>query len=235
MTRAYTFFAALLTLIVALSTACQELPAPNNDSAQASALSPQPVQATPQTASPHHPGAGRATNLAPVPMPSFQDEPQEAPVPVKPAEPKKKAPTVKHTPAKDDRGPAEAHSNLRLDDFAVATNVVKRVPQGVDDTFDVSEGTLWGYVKVRNTQTPTHVTMVWKRNGVLRTRIDVKVGTSPGWRTWSRQRIRPQRDAGRWTLEVFTADGDLLGARTFDVVKAADPQATAELEEVPGC
>lgn len=151
---------------------------------------------------------------------------------------------------KEARKEAEGHSALAVVDSAVATGVVKRVPQGADDTFEANVGTLWGYIKVKNTEAPSQVTMVWKREGKVRTKIDVSVGVSPGWRTWSRQQIRP-RDAGRWTVETFAADGTLLDSMAFDVLPVLGdepaqeqapveqgPRATDEVgpfEEVVGC
>ncbi len=129
-------------------------------------------------------------------------------------------------------------SPLFIAQGVVGTNVTKRrVPTGVSKQFTTNSGTLWGFVKVNNPGPPTHITMEWKRNGAFRSRMKIEVGTSPGWRTWSRQRIRAW-DAGQWTVEVFDAQERLLETMTFAVKKATPPLSRTrqeELEEEEGC
>jgi hypothetical protein len=100
--------------------------------------------------------------------------------------------------------------------LAVASGLEERKPIGTSESFGLSAGTLTGWAEVRNKDAETEVTMVWTRDGVERARTPVKVGTSPGWRTWTRKRLG-KRDAGAWQLEVLAADGDSLGKLSFEV------------------
>ena len=58
--------------------------------------------------------------------------------------------------------------------------------------------------------------MVWKRNGKVRSTAKLKVGKSPGWRTWSRVNLH-RWDAGQWSVEVSDKAGNLLQRTNFNV------------------
>lgn len=100
--------------------------------------------------------------------------------------------------------------------MAVGTGVADRKPVGTGDTFGLSAGTLTGWAEVRNKDAETEVTMVWRRDGEEKARTAVKVGVSPGWRTWTRKRLG-KRGAGAWELEIFSADDASLGKVAFQV------------------
>ncbi len=100
--------------------------------------------------------------------------------------------------------------------LAVATGLDDRQPTGTADSFGLAAGTLTGWAEVRNTDAETAVTMVWSKDGKEKARTEVKVGVSPGWRTWTRKRLG-KRDAGDWQLEVLDAEGASLGKLEFAV------------------
>jgi hypothetical protein len=58
--------------------------------------------------------------------------------------------------------------------------------------------------------------MVWKHEGVEKGVVELNVGKSPRWRTWSRRQMRT-RDTGRWSVEVRSADGSILDTVDFEV------------------
>jgi len=64
------------------------------------------------------------------------------------------------------------------------------------------------------------VTHVWMRNGTVLARIPlspVRGGRAEGFRTWSRRRdLRPPLD-GRYTVDVVTTSGQLVGRLRFTV------------------
>ncbi len=98
--------------------------------------------------------------------------------------------------------------------LVVATGVKHRLPVGVDSRFSGVER-VWGYLEVNHSGPPTALWMEWAREGETRSRLSVKVGESARWRTWSWQRLRPQRDAGRWEVRVTTAGGEVLARAQF--------------------
>lgn len=110
--------------------------------------------------------------------------------------------------------------NLAVVGSAACAGVDKRQPTGVSDTFD--KGYVWAWIKVKNPDTTSHVNMVWKRDGAVRSRVRLDVGTSARWRTWSKVKLQ-RGDVGSWTVEVRAPDGKLLDTIDFDV----EPEALA--------
>ena len=63
-----------------------------------------------------------------------------------------------------------------------------------------------------------YITMVWKHNDRVRSRVKLNVGTSASWRTWSTKRISPD-DAGRWSVDVVDAQGAVLETINFQLTE----------------
>ena len=168
---------------------------------------------------PHTPG----TSLGPVtPAPSSTSGARvDVPVAVKPKRERKVAVIKPTTPA------VLVGDALEIVDGVIATGVSKRVPQGVDVAFEPEVGTLWAWTKVRNTVAATHITHLWKRDGEIKSRVQLNVGKSSGWRTWSRKRIGA-RDVGEWTVEVIADDGTLIDELAFTVAPTADEFLTGQ-------
>jgi hypothetical protein len=62
---------------------------------------------------------------------------------------------------------------------------------------------------------------VWRRNGETINRValsPVQGGRREGFRTFSRKTSFPDNPAGRWTVDVVTASGQLIGRLRFRVV-----------------
>ena len=109
----------------------------------------------------------------------------------------------------------ESHSEVKR--LAVSTSIKHRRPIGVSERFRSDVDRLWGYVEVKHSGPQTHLLMEWWREGKLRSRLKVRVGESLRWRTWSWQRLRPQRDAGTWSLKVLSREKTLLAETQFYV------------------
>ena len=99
---------------------------------------------------------------------------------------------------------------------AIAIGVDKRNPIGEGSAFDTKVGALYAWVKVKNLGEPTTITMVWKKEGKKKLSATLPVGHAWGWKTWSKKGIAA-KDAGAWTVEVLSADGQLLQTLAFDV------------------
>jgi hypothetical protein len=104
---------------------------------------------------------------------------------------------------------------------AMAIGVDKRIPLGVGTSFSSDVEKIWAFIKVKNKNAPTKLRMVWKRDGKQRMAVDLRVGKSKGWRTWSYKRMG-RRDAGQWTVDVLTQDGTKLHSMAFEVTPAAE-------------
>jgi hypothetical protein len=108
------------------------------------------------------------------------------------------------------------HSSLEVVESVMATHVAARAPGGVSEAFSTDAGVLWAWVKIKNRAAPSRVTMVWRHEGKVRSKIDLQVGISSGWRTWSRKSIG-KKDAGQWTVDVVAPDGTRLDRMRFEV------------------
>ncbi len=112
--------------------------------------------------------------------------------------------------------PAAKQTRVRIVDSAIATSVEQRVPTGLGEVFGTEVGTVWAWIAVENLGEPTNVTMVWRRDDKVRSSLELSVGTSRRWRTWSRNRIR-KFDAGEWTVDMYDAEGNLLDTLEFTI------------------
>lgn len=168
-------------------------------------------------------------NSAPEPV-AQAAVPAPAAAPALPSEP---APIVEHVEPEvpvepsidlnegDDVPAPPRTTRVRIVDSAIATNVQQRVPTGLGEVFSTDAGTIWAWVAVENRGEPTKVTMVWRRDDKVRSTLDLPVGTSPRWRTWSRTRLR-KFDAGEWTVDIYDEDGNVLDTLEFTVRDTGD-------------
>ena len=78
------------------------------------------------------------------------------------------------------------------------------------DRFRADVGKLACWIKIRNDGDPTELTVVWRFDDNETQRQTVEVGTSPRWRSWTRQRVWG-KFSGDWSCEVLTDDGESLG------------------------
>ncbi|MFT7621022.1 MAG: hypothetical protein ACI9WU_000183 [Myxococcota bacterium] len=115
------------------------------------------------------------------------------------------------SPEQPEPAPGDA---LEVVDGKAARGVDHRSPIGASGTF--AEGVVWAWVRVKNSGDRSQVRMIWKHDGEVRSRMDLDIGTSSGWRTWSRKTMTAD-DAGPWTVETWTWDGRLLDTMEFEV------------------
>lgn len=105
---------------------------------------------------------------------------------------------------------AGSDADLTLLDLAIATAVVEREPEGASNSFDSTPPLFLCYSSFDQRNESATVTHVWTWNDRVMARVELEVGKSPKWRTWSRQRLQPDQ-AGRWSCEVLGPDGARLG------------------------
>ena len=109
-----------------------------------------------------------------------------------------------------------AESELSLRSIAAGTQVADRRLIGAGDTFEVG-APVWVHIAVNNPGPADQVTMVWHLEGEFVWEMELDVGTSGAWRTWTRMRM-PTARTGQWTVEVLDPNGDPMGDVSFDVV-----------------
>jgi len=123
-------------------------------------------------------------------------------------------------------------SELRIVKSTTAHGVANRNPIRPGTAFQVGE-VVWAWISVANSGDKTPVTMLWQRDGVVRSRMTLDIGKSPRWRTWSRKTLR-SADVGTWTIDVIDSEGMTLDILTFEV--APKPvEVTRQSDGVLGC
>lgn len=125
---------------------------------------------------------------------------------------------------------------MSLRSIAAGTDVEARRLVGRDTDFVADGSHVWVHVAVANRGAPSNITMVWYLDDAEIWQMDLDVGTSPGWRTWSRSKMGAHR-VGAWRVEVRDAAGEVLGETRFEVHAApvVDRQASAVALDEPGC
>jgi len=198
------------------------------------ALAPSPVDAAPRADAEARPAVAAAPAPAPrsgaaeatgATAPAATQEAART-TPPRPAAPA--APAARVAPAERAARPAPpspAASGVRILEAAIATGVEDRMPTGVADVFDLDAGRqLTAWIRADNPGPPTHVTMVWRRGEEVAFEIELRVGQSDGWRTWSRKTIRAW-DAGEWFVEVRDKGGALLETLRFEIREGVEAEA----------
>lgn len=115
-----------------------------------------------------------------------------------------------------DNFPDDRASDLAVLKLSIAEDVKDRQPKNAGRSFERTDRPLWAWAQLRNEGPPTQITMVWKRGKKVRSKVELSVGSSSGWRTWSKKTLGP-KDAGNWSVEVLDAAGQRLARKTFVV------------------
>lgn len=105
---------------------------------------------------------------------------------------------------------------LRLVELSVGTGLEEKLPVGIASHYQQVPEILFCYTVFENPGPDQTVTHVWRRSGRLVSRVELEVGKSPKWRTWSKQRVAPHW-RGVWSCEVLSPDGTQLGLHVFQV------------------
>jgi hypothetical protein len=131
-------------------------------------------------------------------------------------------------------------SKMSLRSIAAGTDVKARRLIGEADSFTATGAPVWVHVAVNNPGEESTVTMVWSLEDEVVWQMDLKVGTSPRWRTWTRMRM-PLSRTGQWRVEVQDPAGNVLGDVQFDVSggqprgEDAPAETAAIFDDEEGC
>lgn len=111
---------------------------------------------------------------------------------------------------------ASAEEGIVLKDFVLTHGIENREPVDAAGGFDLSDGQAYAFVRMFNDGPPSDVSVVWIYEGDEHARVDLNIGTSTGWRTWSSANLKP----GHWTVRLVDAHGMTLDERDFSVGSA---------------
>lgn len=105
---------------------------------------------------------------------------------------------------------------IRLVQLVVGTGLEDKLPVGAELHYAQMPELLYCYTVFDNPLPDQTITHVWRRSGRLVSRVELEVGKSPKWRTWSKQKTQPHW-SGIWSCEVLGPDGTQLGLTVFQV------------------
>jgi hypothetical protein len=105
---------------------------------------------------------------------------------------------------------------LKLMDLVIATGVESRQPVEPGNSFRTGAERYYCYAVYNSGAADQVSTHVWRLNGKVLSRVELTVGKSPSWRTWSRHRARPS-GTGDWSCEILSPSGERLGIARFKV------------------
>ncbi len=101
---------------------------------------------------------------------------------------------------------ASQNGTVEVIEAAICTDVLEREPQEVSETMSASLENVFCWTKIKNEGEPTTITHVWYFNGTKMAEVNLNVGTSPGWRTWSSKQLW-KGWVGKWKVVIEDADG----------------------------
>ncbi len=104
----------------------------------------------------------------------------------------------------------------KLIELYVGSGLDEKLPTNIRTRYDAPPEILYCYTVFENPSPNATVTHVWRRGARLVSRVELEVGQSPKWRTWSKQRTQPHW-VGTWSCEVLGPDGEQLGLTVFDI------------------
>lgn len=108
---------------------------------------------------------------------------------------------------------AEEGASLRVVDFVVARGIVEREPVEVSNTFSSADGNAYAFARIANDGEPTGVSFVWFHRDAVYAAVEMTIGTSTRWRTWSSAEIQP----GPWRVQLVGSDGLIIAENSFTV------------------
>jgi hypothetical protein len=104
-------------------------------------------------------------------------------------------------------------AGIAVRDFVMARDVVDREPAGATTTFSPQDGRAFAHAKINNPGAATQVSFVWLYDDALYATVEMEVGPSVRWRTWS----SAQLSLGPWRVQIVSPDGEVLAENAFTV------------------
>ncbi len=104
-------------------------------------------------------------------------------------------------------------TGLTVRDLFMTRDVVDREPTGMTKTFSPQDGRAIAYARINNSGPPTQVTFIWLYDDALYVTVDMEIGTSYRWRTWSSAEVW----LGEWRVQIVSPDGEILAENAFTV------------------
>ena len=107
-------------------------------------------------------------------------------------------------------------SLLQLESAVVCCGVENRDPVDVKTSFNSDITYIWCHTKFINVPEDTTVRHIWYHGDTERASVDLKVGKSTYWRTWSKKTIL-KNWTGDWHVSIVDENDNVLHTVKFTV------------------
>ena len=108
---------------------------------------------------------------------------------------------------------AYAEGDLVVQDLILSHGVYEREQTDIAKSFEPSDERAYAFARISNAGPLTNVSFVWHYGSNIHAIVDLNIGTSQGWRTWSSAKLK----SGDWRVELVTEEGEVLAERAFTV------------------
>ncbi len=105
------------------------------------------------------------------------------------------------------------NDTLFVHEFLLARDVVERKPVDVVESYTMDDTRAWCFVRIHNSEKMQDVYFEWYYEDEQYFRMNVKIGVSDNWRTYSSVGLQP----GQWRVLLRDRHGGVLAERDFDV------------------
>jgi len=106
-------------------------------------------------------------------------------------------------------------SSISIARMVIAGSIVEREPVGVVNAFSSDTEKVYCFLEVKDVETETVVSFVWYHAGEKKAAVELPLGKSPRWRTYSSKKLGGLK--GEWKVELQDANGAVLNTVAFTV------------------
>lgn len=109
----------------------------------------------------------------------------------------------------------ESASIFNVGRFVIAGSIDNREPVGIVDVFSSSTEKVYCFLEARDVKEDTVVSFVWYHGENEVANVDLPLGVSQRWRTYSSKKLGGR--TGEWKVELQDANGLVLETVAFTV------------------
>jgi len=109
----------------------------------------------------------------------------------------------------------ESESAFSISRMVIAGSIEEREPVGVVNAFSSDTEKVYCFLEANDIKTVTTVRFVWYHGDTQKADIELPLGKSSRWRTYSSKKLGGLK--GEWKVELQDAHGAVLNTVTFTV------------------
>lgn len=110
----------------------------------------------------------------------------------------------------------ESGTDPEVIEFLLCEDVEDREPVNPKENFTTLDERVYAYARIHNTEEPVNLYFRWTHNGAVYAKINLLIGVSEAWRTYTSVQI----SEGEWKVELVTEDDEVLASTEFRVTGA---------------